>query len=165
MDPRIETLDTKLIGLQKVISLEGSFVADLEDLYGRLFARVDDIQHIHSANRSIGYWHFVEDLVRVYFVGIQVDRIQDIPKGLVAWDLGETTWAIWPEQDGEEGTIVHGNMCWDWLDQSEYCYDHRFIGDFEVYCWETASVRKFGEQTQSDTHEVWIPVVGKEALL
>jgi predicted transcriptional regulator YdeE len=165
VDPKVETLDIKLIGQQKLISLADGFVADLKELYGRLFARVDDIQHIHAANRSIGYWHYVEDLVRVYFCGIQVDRIEDIPKGLVAWDLGETTWAIWLEKDGEEGTITHGNVCWNWLDRSEYRYDHRFIGDFEVYYWETAPARKFGEKSQSDTHEVWIPVVGKEALL
>jgi predicted transcriptional regulator YdeE len=45
-----------------------------------------------------------------------------------------------------------------------YGYDHRFIGDFEVYDWESASRRKFGEQTRSDTHEVWIPIVRKGTM-
>ena len=52
----------------------------------------------------------------------------------------------------------------NWLDRYEYHYDHRFIGDFEVYYWERGSHRVFGEQTRSDTHEVWIPIVRKETL-
>ena len=71
--------------------------------------------------------------------------------------MGETTWAIWREKDGREGTIVHGNVCWDWLTASAYAYDTRFIEDFEAREWMT-----FGEQPRGDHHEICVPVVREE---
>jgi hypothetical protein len=158
MEPRIETVEIQLAGVQAIIHVGGSFVQDLEALYGRLFARLDDIPDVSPQKRTVGYWQFVDQETRVYFCGVQVDSLADFEwdhaYGLAAWSLGETTWAIWQEKDGEEGTIVHGNVCWDWLNGSEYCFDSRFLGDFEVTYWE-----EFGQKTRGEYHEIWIPVV------
>jgi hypothetical protein len=104
----------------------------------------------------------VDAETRLYFAGVQVKSVerfqQDHAYGLVDWSLGHTTWAIWPERDGQEGSIVHGGACWRWLDASSYQYDDRFIGDFEVTYWKENQI---GQRPRSDVHEIWIPIVAK----
>lgn len=160
MEPRIETVEVQLAGVQAILHMGGSFVQDLEALYGRLFARLGDIPDVSPQKRTVGYWQFVDRETRVYFGGVQVNSLArlkwDHAYGLAAWSLGETTWAIWQEKEGEEGSIVHGNVCWDWLNGSDYAFDNRFLGDFEVTYWE-----EFGQKTRGKYHEIWIPVVRK----
>ena len=161
MNPRLETARIKLVGVQGVVRLDGETGAELGALYGRLFGSLTQIPDIRRPYRTVGYWHFVANQVRVYFAGIEVDSFSrfnwDYEKGLVAWDLGDTLWAIWREKNGEEGTIIQDGISRDWLATSEYSYDCRHMGDFEVCYW-----RKPGRETQSAYHEVWLPVVPTE---
>jgi len=160
VEPRIETTEVKLVGVQAIIPMDRSFIEDLEKLYDRLFNKLDAIPHVSDTKRTVGYWQFVDNATRLYFAGVEVDSYDgfswDHEYGLVAWSLGNTTWAIWEEKDGEEGSITHGGVCYGWLTASDYEWDHRFIGEFEVYTWE-----EFGKKTQSEVHEVWIPIVAK----
>ena len=161
MKPRLETTSLKLVGVQGVVRLDGDTGAGVGALYGRLFSNLRQIPDIRRPYRTVGYWHFVADHVRLYFAGIEVDSFSrfkwDYEKGLVAWDVGEATWAIWREKNGEEGTVTGGGICWDWLATTEYSYDCRYIGDFEVYYWRTP-----GRVPKSAYHEVWLPVVAAE---
>jgi len=163
MEPKIETTEIKLVGVQSILPAGGSFVLQLEKLYQRLFDRLGDIPDISPANRTIGYWHFVDNETKLHFAGVQVDTFErfkwDYAYGLAAWSLGNTTWAIWPEPDGQEGSISHGGVCWRWLDASEYRFDARFLGDFEVYEWQEGQI---GQQPRSGMHQIWIPVVRRE---
>jgi hypothetical protein len=163
VEPRIETTEIKLVGVQGIVRVNRRFVPDLEKLYRRLVDRLESIPDISAANRTFGYWHFVDNETRLYFAGIQVDSLDrfkwDHAYGLVAWSLGNTTWAIWPEPDGQEGPIVHGGVRWRWLDDSGYRFDDRFVGDFEAYEWQEGQI---GKQTRSDVHQIWIPVVRQE---
>jgi hypothetical protein len=165
MEPRIETTEIKLVGVQGIIRMDRSFVPDLEKLYQRLTDRLETIPDISAAHRTFGYWHFVDKETSLYFAGVQVDTLErfvwDHAYGLAAWSLGNTTWAIWPEPDGQEGSIVHGGVCWRWMETSEYTFDNRFIGDFEVYEWKAGQI---GVQTRLDVHQIWIPVVRKEPV-
>lgn len=160
MDPRIETIEVKLVGVQGLITMDHDVGEDLRKLCGRLFNKLDAIPHVSRSKRTVGYWHFVDNVTRLYFAGVEVDTFEDFSwdheYGLVVWSLGSTTWAIWKEKDGGEGSITHGGVCYGWLSESDYEWDYRFIGEFEVYYWE-----EFGEKAQSEVHEIWIPIVGK----
>ena len=162
MQPQIITREIKLIGVQKIIQGNCDLSQELGELYSRLFIRLADIPDISATSRTVGYWHFVDNETKLYFAGMEVDSFDnfrwDYAYGLVAWSLGNSTWAVWKEKDGEEGSIVHGNVCWDWLAGSNYKYDNRFIGDFEVRQWV-----ELGQQPRSDVHEIWIPIVKKES--
>jgi predicted transcriptional regulator YdeE len=159
MEPRIETMEIKLVGVQAIVRVDRDFVQDLERLYSRLYDRLDEIPDISPSKRTVGYWHFIDNETRLYFSGVEVTTLErfewDYVHGLVAWSLGETTWAIWQEEDGQEGSIVHGNVCWDWLSAADHDYDSRFIGDFEVYYWT-----EIGRESKTGVHEIWIPVTG-----
>lgn len=158
--PRIATAHLRLVGVQGVVHLDHDFNVDLSALYNRLFDALTRIPDIRRPYRTVGYWQYVAERIRVYFAGIEVDSFErfswDYERGVVAWDLGETTWAIWRERNGQEGTLSHSGMTSAWLTESDYRYDSRFIGDFEVYYWKTP-----GRVPQSSYHEVWIPIVKK----
>lgn len=134
---------------------------DLGVLYRRLFTSLTQVPDISRPHRTVGYWHFVDSQLRLYFAGIEVDSLRhfkwDYESGLAAWNLGPVMWAIWKERNGQEGTITGDGICWEWLSTSDYVYDGRFIGDFEVHYWNTV-----GREPQSDYHEVWIPIVRKQ---
>ena len=150
----------RIVGVQGIVQLDRNVNEDLGELYGRLFSSLTKIPDIRRPYRTVGYWHFIRDQVRLYFAGVEVDSFQrfrwDYKGGLVPWDLGDTMWAIWRELNGEEGTLSHSGVCWDWMSSSAYRYDGRFIGEFEVHYWRT-----LGREPQSAYHEVWIPVVAK----
>jgi hypothetical protein len=76
MEPRIETLEVKLVGVQGIIRDRDDFVTELEKTYQRLFDRLDDIPGNSSLNRTVGYWHFVDNQVKLHFAGVQVDTFQ-----------------------------------------------------------------------------------------
>ncbi len=160
MEPQVMSARLKLVGVQGMVHLDGNVNDELGKLYGRLFGTLVKIPDIRRPYRTVGYWHFIQDATRLYFAGVEVDSFErfrwDTKAGLVAWDLGDTTWAIWGEPNGEEGSIMRSGVCWDWMLNSGYRYDARFIGDFEVYYWRT-----LGRETQSAYHEVWVPVVEK----
>lgn len=160
MEPQVMSTRIKLVGVQGIVRLNGDVNEELSKLYARLFGSLTKIPDIRRPYRTMGYWHFVEDQVRLYLAGVEVDAFErfrwDTTTGLVAWDLGETTWAIWGEANGQEGSVTRSGICWDWMSGSRYRYDTRFIGDFEVYYWKT-----LGRDPQSAYHEVWIPVVEK----
>jgi len=161
MEPQVMSTRLKIVGIQGIVRLDGNVNDELGKLYGRLFGALVKIPDIRRPYRTVGYWHFVQDATRLYFAGVEVDSFErfrwDTKLGLVAWDLGDTTWAIWGEPNGEEGSIMRRGVCWDWMLNSAYRYDARFIGDFEVYYWRT-----LGRETQSAYHEVWVPVVEKQ---
>jgi len=159
MKPRIEVAHVKVVGVQGMVRVDGEVDPALSELYGRLFGSLTQIPEVRRPYRTVGYWQFVANQERLYFAGIEVDSFArfkwDYDKGLVAWDLGETLWAIWRERNGEEGQLMRDGTCWDWLGKSSFVYDSRFIGDFEIYYWKTP-----GREPQSRWHEVWLPVVG-----
>lgn len=161
MEPRIESARVRLAGVQGVIRVDSDLVPDLRRLYDRLFEQVDEIENVSRAQRTICHWHFVDQDTKLCFVGVEVTTLADFTwdyeRGLAAWDLGETTWAIWQERNGQEGTITHCGVCWEWLTGSAYTFDARFLGDFEVHYW-----KRFGRDTRSAFHEIWIPVVARE---
>lgn len=160
MDPRIETVQLRLVGVQAVIYLDQDVSAELATLYRRLFGKLRQIPDIRRPHRTVGYWQYIERRLRVYFAGIEVDTFQrfhwDYEGGLVAWTSGLTMFAIWKERNGQEGKITESGACWEWLAASGYQYNPRFLGDFEVYYWKTVA-----REPQSDFHEVWIPIAEK----
>ena len=73
MEPRIEEHDVKLAGFQAVVRLDsneepGNVVDVLSELRDRLSERLDRIPDQSPACRLFGYWQFVAEVTRVYFL-------------------------------------------------------------------------------------------------
>ncbi|MDQ7791007.1 MAG: GrpB family protein [Clostridia bacterium] len=72
-------------------------------------------------------WYFTH----LSFFGIEVDEIESIPAGMVAWDLSENKWTVWQVKDGRESIIRQEDITWQWLDQLE-SDSRRSVGEFTV---------------------------------
>ena len=162
--PRIETIDLKLAGVQAVMVLgKDDIVAKMKELHERLLGGLGAIQHIHEPRREIGYWQFIDQATRVYFMGIQLDSTEgnrwDMDRGLCIWEPGPTTFAMWEEKNSDMGSISRSGTCWKWLDSSGYDYNAWFNGEFEAFALDQVDER--AELPEDGTHEFWLPVVPK----
>ena len=155
MKPKIETVELRLIGVQGIVDGRKDIGDQLMKLWERVFDKVKEIPSKTKPLRRIGYWHWIDRNLQCYFAGIEVDTIDsfgwDYDYGLASWNMGKTTFAVFREKNGQEGTITSGPG-WEWLRTSDYRYDQRFLGDFEV---------NNDRLNESDYHEIWIPIVKK----
>ena len=153
-EPRIETFSIKLVGMQGIIKVDHDIKQETVNLWERVFKRIGEIKHRSENQRRIGYWLSIDGVNKVLFAGVEVDSFEgmkeDLEDGFVFWDVGEVTWAIWNEKNSEEGTITPTG--YSWLERSDFEFDRRFIGDFEV------NNDRFNDE---DYHEVWIPIAKK----
>ncbi|NHJ85794.1 MAG: hypothetical protein FK734_10050 [Asgard group archaeon] len=163
MQPKIEKMDIKVIGIQKVINHQPGydFRKDVDETWKKVLDKLGDIKNVHEDKRAIGFWHWINKLTKVYFAGIQVDSLKgfvwDREYGLCSWDLGEITVAIFKEKNGEEGTIASSPEANRQVSEMGYRFDGRFIGDFEVFPLEWIK----NTIPDNEYHEVWIPVIKK----
>jgi GrpB-like predicted nucleotidyltransferase (UPF0157 family) len=124
MEPRIQ-----LVGGQQVIDSDGNYETVLR-FYGNLFDRLTkEVKYTGDLTRYVGYQSVVGEKDFLHFFGIEVDRIQDIPVGMVAWDLGDSTWTVWGTQDGRDVIISQDDLEWQWFSPSPSGCG-RFTGEF-----------------------------------
>lgn len=156
MEPRIVTMDLKLVGFQRLMRLddEADFKAGMKELRAKLFARLDDIPDVSDPGRLVGRWQFVRGKTRVYFCAVQVDSLErfkpDHAAGLVGWDGGTQTFATWRRPNNQMGAVSYDAG-------PGYGFDGRFISDFEAF--ELDQVDAQAELPPDGTHGFWLPVV------
>jgi GrpB-like predicted nucleotidyltransferase (UPF0157 family)/predicted transcriptional regulator YdeE len=114
--PQITIL--RLIGSQHVIDSDGN-AEDVLHFYGDLFGRLtNEVKNTGNLTRYVGYQSLVGGQEYLHFFGIEVDRITDIPDGMVAWDLSDSTWTVWEARDGQIVASSQRRISWPWLSQS-----------------------------------------------
>ena len=74
-------------------------------------------RHVDTVARFVGYESLLQGSDRVRFFGIEVGDIEEIPDGMVAWDLGETDWTIWESRGGQDVMVWQEEITWMWLDR------------------------------------------------
>lgn len=98
------------------------------DGFGKLFGRLtSEVKHTGELTRFIGYEGVAGEDVRVRFFGIEVSRIDDIPKGMAAWDISGDTWTV----SNEQGVVWRNKLAWQWVD---WPGSGRLIGEFTAPC-------------------------------
>jgi len=166
MEPRAHSEDVKLVGIQRVLRFSADrFDVVLPELRQTLLGGLDAIPDRSESQRLFGYWQFVDRDTRVYFAGIQVDRIDrfechhpsdvlpwDLAQGLMAWDLGLTTFAVFQRQGVGDTSPLYGAI------PDGYGYDARFLGDFEVVSYAEWLASGAVPELAECENEVWIPV-------
>jgi GrpB-like predicted nucleotidyltransferase (UPF0157 family) len=125
--PKRQAPRIQLVGGQSVLSAGG----DLDELirfYGGLFGRLTkEVGHTGHLTRYVGYQSPIGRQGVLHFVGIEVDQIEGIPEGMVAWDLTEDTWMLWTAGEGQDILVSKEKMVWQWLEQSP---SGRWHGEF-----------------------------------
>jgi GrpB-like predicted nucleotidyltransferase (UPF0157 family) len=74
-----------------------------------------EAKHTGQVTRFVGYESALEGSGTVRFFGIEVDEIEDIPEGMVAWDLTDTQWTIRGSRDSAAVVIRREDIAWEWL--------------------------------------------------
>jgi len=119
----------QLIGGQQVLSSEGDFEKMLS-FYGSLFDRLTkEVKHTGDLSRYVGYQSPVSESAYLHFLGIEVNRIEEIPEGMVAWSLDDSTRTIWETCEGHASIVSQDGVTWQWLAPSE-SGSGRYTGEF-----------------------------------
>jgi GrpB-like predicted nucleotidyltransferase (UPF0157 family) len=106
-------------GLKLVGGLQRNPVAGDHAFIASLFERLPrEVRYAGDVTRFIGYESVLEGQDHLRFFGIEVDDIEAIPDGLIAWDLGDTTATVWEARGGRDAVVWREDITWQWLDRS-----------------------------------------------
>jgi GrpB-like predicted nucleotidyltransferase (UPF0157 family) len=104
----------QLIGQQQLNPAEGD-----HSLIATLLKRLPkEVKHTGKITRFVGYDSFMRGRDHLRFFGIEVDAIEDLPDGMIAWDLDDTRWTVWESRDGRKSIAWQEDITWQWLDRS-----------------------------------------------
>jgi GrpB-like predicted nucleotidyltransferase (UPF0157 family) len=148
MRPGRQTPSLLLVGGQQVLAAEG----DSEEMfrfYGGLFGRLSgEVRHTGDLTRYVGYQSRLGGQDYLHFVGIEVERIEGIPAGMVAWELTGDTWTVWEAGDGQDVLLAQERVDWLWCERSPA---GRWTGEFTA----RAPAGSGGEGT-AERREFWV---------
>ena len=158
---------TQLIGGQTVIA-SGAVLEDTLRFYGPLFDRlIDAVKHTGDLTRYVGYQSNLDGGARFHFFGVEVSKIEDIPEGLVAWNLDDERWTVWESRQGQDVIISQEAVTWHWRERSR-SGSGRWTGEFSGCCppdlrrddrasydfWMSANAYVKPSKEQTDVDEV-----------
>ena len=117
-----------LIGREEILATDCG-IEEIIRFYGDLFGRLPkDVEHTGDLTRFIAYQSPVDSSAFRHFFGIEVEKIESIPTGLTAWDLGENERTIWESRDGRDTIVCQEQIEWIWRDRS----NGRTVGEFTI---------------------------------
>lgn len=115
----------QLIGMYKLNPVVGDY-----SLYESAFQRLPiEVKHTGNIARLVGFDSITPQGDHLIFFGIEVDKIENIPIGMVAWDFCENKWTIWQVKDEQKSIIWHEDITWQWVDQAGVNF-RRLVGEF-----------------------------------
>ena len=128
MTSTADTAGMRLVGGLQVDAPDGD-----HSLYHSLFARMTaEVENTGNLTRYVGYESFRDGKDHLRFLGIEVDRIGDIPDGMIAWDLGESTLTVSQAKDGQNAVIWRDDVTWQWREQLPSDCGRGVTGEFSA---------------------------------
>jgi GrpB-like predicted nucleotidyltransferase (UPF0157 family)/predicted transcriptional regulator YdeE len=123
-NPKIE-----LIGNQKTFASDQN-AAELLTFYGELFGRLKrEVKHTGTLSRYVSYQSPVNESRHTHFLGLEVDKIAQIPKNMIAWKLNQNTKTVWRPHGDRNTIILEEKIRWRWLEQSHQG-PKRWVGEY-----------------------------------
>lgn len=144
----------QLVGGQHILATDGP-VDEMLGFYGTLFDQLTaQVRHTGDLTRYVGYQASVGGSKYIHFLGIEVDRIEAIPAGMVAWALSDDTWTVWQAQGGRDEIAAQEALVWRWLEPAP-----RYLGEFAARLPAMP-----GLPSSLDVHEFWLSAHAYVAL-
>ena len=101
--------------------------------YSNLFARMaKEIRNTGSLTRYVAFNYLTDGNNPITFLGIEVDSIQNIPDGMIAWDLDNNSLTVMEAKNGENVIIWQEDVAWQWRDESFSACGRGITGEFSV---------------------------------
>lgn len=113
----------RLIGCLSLNDPEG-IIPFLQRTFPRL---VSEIRHSDSIVRHVNYEATTAFGHHLHFLGLQLEEIDVIPEGMLAWELDGDEWTVFQSEHGKNSIMWQGNLSWLWRDDST---EGRPIGEF-----------------------------------
>ena len=89
---------------------------DVQEFYAGLFGRLtNEVKHTGSLTRYVGFEGCPAGGTPVRFLGIEVEKIEDIPEGMTAWDLNGDTWTVWEAGSGRKTAVWREKITRRWV--------------------------------------------------
>lgn len=137
MQPEIIKKKFLLVGLETKMDLSSDFSEAMSALRGALRKSLPMINDVTAPVRMVGIWLPDTDAQnemspkRVYFTGVEVTQISNIPAGCIVKDIPESLYAKFREES--RGTMSRYAYA-EWLPMSGYLLNIDLVpGDFEIF--------------------------------
>lgn len=104
----------QLVGWQQINPEPGdhSLIATMIDRLPK------QVKHVGKVSRFVGYESAKTGRDHLRFFGIEVGAIEDLPEGMIAWQLSDTDWTVWKSSNGRNVVAWRETIAWEWLDRS-----------------------------------------------
>ncbi|MEZ4601188.1 MAG: GrpB family protein [Syntrophotaleaceae bacterium] len=128
MHPSGSPIKILLVGGMRI----GSPVAGDYSFYADLFSRMArEVPNTGELTRYVAFDCFA-DGARITFLGIEVDRIDGVPDGMVAWQLDEKKITVLDGRCRRDPLPWQREVSWLWLDHSSSSCGRDVTGEFIV---------------------------------
>ena len=133
-----------LIGIQEVFCNNYETGDKLSKFIFDFMGRVNEINYGDKVTRLIRYEASMPNNETLEFIGVEVQNINTIPVGMIAWVLNNDWWSVLTQQDGVNKIVSKHDINWRWVAQSDDNGFIRNVGDFYI------RDRQNGEMQQND---------------
>jgi len=101
--------------------------------YGNLFSRMTrEVRNTGALTRYVAFDYLTKEETPITFLGIEVDTVQNIPDGMISWELDSDCLSVKEFNNGEHVTIWEEDVTWQWRDDSPSPCDRGVTGEFTV---------------------------------
>jgi GrpB-like predicted nucleotidyltransferase (UPF0157 family) len=120
-----------LVGGQRVFA-DGCAPEERLQFIGKLFQRLTaEVTHIGDVTRYMSFQGRIEAEGEFEFFCVEADRVEDIPRGMVAWELDESRLRLRAAQDLPEPHERTFGLQWEWLERARQG-PRPWVGEFSV---------------------------------
>jgi hypothetical protein len=83
--------------------------------YGNMFSRLPrEVKNTGELTRELAFDYFTDSDDPITFLGIEVDRIEDIPEGMIAWDIDGRQTDCSRTERGRKSISGRKSLTWQW---------------------------------------------------
>lgn len=120
---------TIAVGIHGVLKQNHPFDEKLLDFYSGVYGRENEIHYLTQPTRHLSYECYMNDGNKILFTGCEVTQLEQIPKGMVAWEISQSGMKIYKD-GGKSEIISNAPIKWEWKKTiSAFGVDYT-IGDF-----------------------------------
>lgn len=98
-----------IVGMQRELA-QSNGLEERGRLYGDFFSRVDSVDRALSPKRVLSFSGCIGEGAERAFIGVEVDKIQNVPEGMTAWELRDSALIV---RDASGGAC-EGKVAWLW---------------------------------------------------
>jgi len=91
-----------------------------------------EVRNTGELTRYIAFDYLTKEETPITFLGIEVDAVENIPDGMVSWELDSNSLTVKESNNGEHVAIWQEDVTWQWRDDSPSPCDRGVTGEFAV---------------------------------